>query len=354
MRLLTDSVDGEENNNITVPNRSVIVSNSNPKPKMRQTQHAHQPFSVKNKCTAVNNTLTMKSHHSNDNLSSDESSINSSPSPTDYVFEIMCGDPTQQQALSMLQFKDFYDPFQQSLFSGILPGPENTPNSNLNADPFFGAGIFCNQQEQNESLEETLINSLSVLPVDGVANKKNCSAVSAKKKESRKRKSLHEESTVTEEVWSSLSTQVTESKWALWPNYICLYLEYASPYDPCQPLSHNLSQMPHCYPNCLPVVSPGSISKEKCPLVADFDQYSNDTVLLLAKVIFISLIFYCKTELIEQYRQSSILISTYPISHLITLLSLKHKQEERLSVPQQFTHSVMWFWNPRKFNKPSG
>lgn len=263
MRLLTDSVELDENNNAL-------------KSKMRQPTHMHH--SIKN-----NNSIKMKTYQPNDSLSSDESSINSSPSPTDYVFDIMCGDPAQQQALSMLQFKDFYDPFQQSLFSGMVTG-SNTPsfdnnnNNNNLSDPFFGSGVLYDQQ-QNQDLEESLINNLSdvatgnTTPTTPTASaiKKKVKLMPVRKNSTKKRKTQHDEQNVG-------------SEFALWPNYICLYLEYTLPYDPCHPLSHNLSQLPHCYPNCLPTVSMHSISKEKCPPITCLSQNPGDIVLLLAKV----------------------------------------------------------------------
>lgn len=259
MRLLTDSVEIDENNNAL-------------KSKMRQPPHMHH--SIKN-----NSSIKMKTYQPNDSLSSDESSINSSPSPTDYVFDIMCGDPAQQQALSMLQFKDFYDPFQQSLFAGMVVGAnapsfEGNNNNNL-SDPFFGSGVLYDQQ-QTQDLEESLINNLSdvattpTTPNASAIKKKNV-LMPVRKNSTKKRKTHHDE-------------QIVGSEFALWPNYICLYLEYTLPYDPCRPLSHNLSQLPHCYPNCLPTLSMDSIPKEKCPPIVCLGQNLNDTVLLLAKV----------------------------------------------------------------------
>ncbi|ORX48005.1 TEA-domain-containing protein [Hesseltinella vesiculosa] len=39
---------------------------------------------------------------------------------------------------------------------------------------------------------------------------------------------------------------------ALWPNYICLYLEFPTPYTPSALSSHTLAQLPHCLPSSLP------------------------------------------------------------------------------------------------------
>jgi hypothetical protein len=217
----------------------------------------------------------------------------------------MYGDPAQQQALSMLQFKDFYDPFQQSLFvsDGMVHANNNNNNNNnttpitpFNAvDPFFGSGGIL--QNNNEILEESLMNSLTAVatttPSTPTANslltttKKN-NGQQGKMSNNKKRKSQHYDNTSNDMLMMMATTNFNNVS-GLWPNYICLYLEYTLPYDPCHPLSHNLSQLPHCYPNCLPTVTVDSISKEKCPSITSLlssNKNSDDKVLLLAKVIF--------------------------------------------------------------------
>ncbi|KAI8066183.1 TEA/ATTS domain family-domain-containing protein [Thamnidium elegans] len=278
MRLLTDSVELDENNHNINRNNA---NNSNPlKPKTRQPHHSHnQHQMMKN-----NNAIKMKSYQPNDSLSSDESSINSSPSPTDYVFDIMCSDPAQQQALSMLQFKDFYDPFQQFLFFGTVTEantsatPSNANFDNL-TDPFFGGSGVLYDQQQSEGLEDSLMHSLSSAANTSIASAMKKKMVATRKGNAKKRKSQQDET--SSDTVMNLTSSIAGSEYSLWPNYVCLYLEYASPYDPCRPLSHNLSQLPHCYPNGLPVVSVSSVSKEKCPPIATLS--SSDSVLLLAK-----------------------------------------------------------------------
>lgn len=288
MRLLTDSVELDENNHNI--NRNNANNSNSLKPKILQPHHSHnQHQAMKN-----NNTIKMKSYQPNDSLSSDESSINSSPSPTDYVFDIMCSDPAQQQALSMLQFKDFYDPFQQSLFFGMMTEantnatPSNANFDNL-TDPFFGGSGVLYDQQQSEGLEESLMQSLSSAANTPIASAMKKKMVAARKGSAKKRKSQHDE--ISNDTVMNVTSSIAGSEYSLWPNYVCLYLEYASPYDPCRPLSHNLSQLPHCYPNGLPVVSVNSVSKEKCPPIATLS--SSDSVLLLAKV-YISCIYNVK------------------------------------------------------------
>lgn len=289
MRLLTDSVEQNEMNNTKpiIQNRSNTNNNNVLKTKVRQPNHLRPTDTLK-----TSGALQMKNYQTSDTLSSDDSSVNSSPSPTDYVFEIMCGDAAQQQALSMLQFKDLYDPFQQSLFSGKLEGSNNSNSSttfesqNL-IDPFFGSAMMF-EQSQSKNLEETLLNTLSATtnnlssPPTPVSMKQPYSSPLLRQCNPKRKKLSHQPH--VDEIPKDLSNNNAKSKCALWPNYICLYLEYSLPYDPCRPLSHNLSQMPHCYPDCLPVMSLDTSSKEKCPSISALLESPEDTVLLLAKV----------------------------------------------------------------------
>lgn len=188
---------------------------------------------------AVINNTNLKTFKSIESFSSDDSSINScSSSPTDYMLDMIQGDSTQQHAFSML--KDFYDPFQQHAFGDLL----NFDPLLSGMDPFFGSLTAINQQQ-------TVSTSNLILPV--------------------KQESSEEKAT------SILTTR----DFAFWPSYMCLYLEYALPCDPCRPMTYNLAQMPQCSPSTLSTISLDAISKEKCPPLATL---SPDTVALLAKV----------------------------------------------------------------------
>ncbi|KAI8639165.1 TEA/ATTS domain family-domain-containing protein [Parasitella parasitica] len=249
MRLLTDSADNDDGTNIPTTKPKVRSSHYNRAMHMPKHYHRHpHHMGVK-----------MKTYQSVDSLSSDDSSINSSPSPTDYVFDIMYNDQQQQQqVLSMLQFKDMYDPMQQTLFPS--PVSMNPLDLNLMADPFFGSTAAANTDflatpllEEDQQLaitsaeQELLIHSLDML----------------------KDKSISSEITTDSLKRKSLSDGMQE-QYPLWPNYLCLYLEYTLPYDPsCRPLSHNLSQLPHCHAaNIASVSKDTAISADKCPLIS--------------------------------------------------------------------------------------
>ncbi|KAI8354014.1 TEA/ATTS domain family-domain-containing protein [Blakeslea trispora] len=310
MRLLTDSVDVDDTNATTNTTRSASSGNSKSKPRqshasMHHLRHPHHPYHHSAKSILHPSSANKyRTHRYQPIDSSDESSINSSPSPTDYVFDIMCNDPTQQQALSMLQFKDFYDPFQQSPYSRAESLMNQTVNpmhfmdtntQSLMMDPFFGSAndllnpnnvfftpnVFQSptaaQHLENESLEpfvspsamtdEMLMNSLTILT--------NQSTTSNRKKTTRTKMPLKKRSEDPEDI-------KTEDH-ALWPNYLCLYLEYTLPYDPaCRLLSHNLSHLAHCHPKLLQSCS-DVISKEKCPSITSLTPNSDRYALLLAK-----------------------------------------------------------------------
>ncbi|CEP12160.1 hypothetical protein [Parasitella parasitica] len=255
MRLLTDSVDNDDSNNTAAAStkpkaRSSQYNRAMQVPKHHQHRHPHH-MGVK-----------MKTYQSVDSLSSDDSSINSSPSPTDYVFDIMYNDQQQQQqVLSMLQFKDIYDPMQQTLFPSATS--MNPLDLSLMIDPFFGSTAATNTDflatpllEEDQQLaitsaeQELLIHSLDLLK-----DKPMCSDMTSS--DSLKRKALHDD-------------DGEQDQYPLWPNYLCLYLEYTMPYDPsCRPLSHNLSQLPHCHAAGIASVSKdAAISADKCPVIS--------------------------------------------------------------------------------------
>lgn len=260
MRLLTDSVDNDDNNTASAKPKVRLSHHHHPMHMPNHHHHQQRPMGVK-----------MKTYRSIDSLSSDDSSINSSPSPTDYVFDIMYNDQQQQQqVLSMLQFKDVYDPMQQSLFP--TANSMNPLDLSLMTDPFFGSTTANNTDilttpllEEDQQLaitaaeQELLINSLDMLK-----DKPNTITNTNANSTCLKRKSMHNE----------------QEEYPLWPNYLCLYLEYVMPYDPsCRPLSHNLSQLPHCNSNNIAFVSKDTISPEKCPLISTLASFNT----LLAK-----------------------------------------------------------------------
>ncbi|KAF7730671.1 hypothetical protein EC973_001620 [Apophysomyces ossiformis] len=82
----------------------------------------------------------------------------------------------------------------------------------------------------------------------------------------------------------SSSSPSSSSSAILWPNYLCLYLEYTLPCDPLTTLSHNLAQLPQCSfdPMATMMITRERPSPKKCPPLAGLIQTSH--MVLLAKV----------------------------------------------------------------------
>lgn len=278
MRLLTDSVESDDKTNANGKSNNTNT-NSNSKMKGKQAQ----PYSLNHHAAknSASGSVKMKTHQSIESLSSDDSSINSSPSPNDYMLDIMCADPSQQQLLNMLQLKDFYDPMQH-----LMVDPINGTSSlsllenNLITDPFFGFGSMDDVDMLNPSLinQEATINT-SMLTSNNPENLTEeellMSSLNMLKRKSRK---------MNKKMKQAIENSTIPPQFSLWPNYLCLYLEYTLAYDPCRPISHNLSQLLNCHANNLPKVDISALPKEKCPPLASYGQNSKTFPLLLAKV----------------------------------------------------------------------
>lgn len=299
MRLLTDSV--ETDDKIATNGRS-NGTNNNPKAKGKQI---HVPYSLSHHGIKATGPAKMKTYQSLDSLSSDDSSTNSSPSPNDYMLDLICADPSQQQVLNMLQLKDFYDPMQHLLVNsmGGAASSMNLFDNTLITDPFFGS---TNADIITPLIaDETLGNTSILSPTSNTENMTEeellMSSLNMLKKKSRKmnKKTKQQQQSIES------SSNSTLSQFALWPNYLCLYLEYTLAYDPCRPISHNLSQLSHCYANCIPNVSSNALPKEKCPPLANYGLTPQKYPLLLAKVMTNSFIINARINSFL-YRQNLI------------------------------------------------
>ncbi|KAG1460520.1 hypothetical protein G6F56_005930 [Rhizopus delemar] len=151
--------------------------------------------------------------------SSDESSCSSSPN--DYMLDMISRNPIQQQIFPM--FKELCDPLQP-IYSDFI-----------NFDPLMST--------------DPLFDSLAV---------------------------MHPSEMLLEQQDIPYTSESP-----FWPSYICLYLEYTLPYDPCTLLTYNLAQMPHCFPDTLPHLPLSKALQEKCPSLGSLP---SDTTTLLAKV----------------------------------------------------------------------
>lgn len=250
MRLLTDSseADGNTNSENSTNNKTKRQHHPYHRSHFHRIQHHRFP-------RHTGGAVKMKNYQSVDSLSSDDSSINSSPSPTDYMLDIMYGDPAQQQIFNMLQFKDLCDPMN------------DTNNAMGLLDPFFGSDIITpllNEQDETTTTTDIINQPITDDLLLSSLNMIKCTRM------------------------NNNTTTSIPNRFSLWPNYLCLYLEYPLPHDPCGRVSHNLSQLPHCYANCLSKTAIDALPKDKCPPLVDL---AKNIPLLHAKVRFF--FFFC-------------------------------------------------------------
>ncbi|KAI9310816.1 TEA/ATTS domain family-domain-containing protein [Dichotomocladium elegans] len=133
----------------------------------------------------------------------------------------------------------------------------------------------------------------------------------------------------------------------LWPNYICLYLEYALPYDTSTTVSHNLALLQHCYPNCLSTVHPSSISREKCPPISDLTALYPSTILLLCKTkldLNLNIARFCfgNACFFESQERKTIECTTTIYSFGNVVLESKEIQQALLLNQSKYTYSFVY------------
>ncbi|RUS14984.1 TEA/ATTS domain family-domain-containing protein [Endogone sp. FLAS-F59071] len=292
---------------------------------------------------------TGSGYHSSSSCSSstEGSSAGTSPSPTDYVFEIMYGDAPQNPAsLPIFELKDphHYSPLdtsnscfsshrsrplpyhhyslgspypplpqlpplmqhstfesaslvpsleQLSLVASLMNPPLHLNPMNTNLDnlpptpevmtkPYHASAAKRFRRSSNGARLGLVPYGLPRKHTHGV-NTGMAMGVVAGGLQGRKKirvPNLKEEEVLDTEIMRNVDSPVL----AMWPNYLCLRLEYIPPsYDQSvTTMSHDLAQMPHCFPNCLSTVSVDSVSSEKCPLMADL--YQRAYAIMLTKV----------------------------------------------------------------------
>ncbi|CAM0138343.1 hypothetical protein VKS41_002890 [Umbelopsis sp. WA50703] len=252
---------------------------------------------------------------SSESFTSDDSSIDSSPSPNDYVFEFMYGDPNNSQtSVPMFDLKS-------PMFDGLNNPMANLKQDNMLVDhnakqqykiPYNGFPGNMNPSMNNFGLPNDLMSNFvipnglptsispsAILPHSSCsitdfmnlsfqhnARKiKKCPSAGIPRKSSitiAKKKTYKKK--IDDENTNDMATDIeSATNFPLWPNYFCLYLEYSLPYDPSITVSHTLAQLPHCYPNCLPSIGIRSIPSEKCPQVDKLSK-QQPNIMLLAKM----------------------------------------------------------------------
>ncbi|KAF1799634.1 hypothetical protein FB192DRAFT_1460080 [Mucor lusitanicus] len=368
MRLLTDSIEDEgfatkaqthrKPKMATMPRRQ--SNNTNPH------HHPHQHHHQQQQQQKLNLT----------DLSSDESSMSSSPSPADYVFDIMYND--QQASLSMLDMKDpFYEPF-----FGTLPnGNANSSNHGGSASNTSAASSDTNAGGMATSLSfQNLANATTndvlqqLFPYGDASNASHKPTVvdlldsnfvsSSAVKQHRKSKKINTTRKYNKKQKKSFATNtnmhfhpaassnmhmmmdgsagmtlpgnssniwIDPSIYPLWPNYICLYLEYSLPYDPSITIPHTLANLPECVPNCIPTIDASLVARNKCPSLTDLS--SNPAVITLAAKVKLDLnlnmsdFFFNNTSFFETQDRRTIECTTTIYSFGNVVLESKEVQQ---------------------------
>ncbi|KAG0742889.1 hypothetical protein G6F62_003481 [Rhizopus arrhizus] len=240
-------------------------------------------------------------------ISSDDSSMSSSPA--DYVFDMLYqGQQQNPISSSMLDLKDpFFEPFFNSLSNEIAN--DDTiffDNSNFSVQDFTNTDNLLQQffppngPTVIDLLDQPNIQSNNFPLTNNPKRQRKTikkSSMPGIRKNSKKQKinqlksslshpslnlfqSTHSLSSI---IHSMNATWIDSSTYSLWPNYLCLYLEYPLPYDSAAIIPHTLATVTDCTPSCLPSVDKSYVAKEKCPPLSDLT-LSPALTILSAKV----------------------------------------------------------------------
>jgi hypothetical protein len=199
---------------------------------------------------------------SSESFTSDDSSIDSSPSPNDYVFEFMYGDPNaHHSAAPMFDLKGQMFERMNHQMAAMKQEPMLLDNNGKHqykipyngyvaANPAMSSFGLPNDLMSNFVMANGLPPSISpsaILPQTPCSMtdfmslnfqnnarkiKKPCSTGIPRKSSITiaKRKSYKKK--VEDDCVNDMATDMETTKFPLWPNYFCLYLEYSLPYDP--------------------------------------------------------------------------------------------------------------------------
>ncbi|KAG1269026.1 hypothetical protein G6F68_000585 [Rhizopus microsporus] len=377
MRLLTDSVDVDEG----------FATIQQP---VRQHQRKPRMSASTSRRSQLNNAQKAKSSRPGGSMSSDDSSMSSTPSPADYVFDMVYQD--QQNSLtSMLDLKDpFFEPFFNSLISSSTTAEANEDNSNNNNMPLFDNNSLFSLQdfssisttdvlqqlfpltsstsesgptvvdllEQQNSINDFLTSQKQQQqqqqqqqPQKKSLKKSGIRKYNKKQKNNSLKTSLSHPNlnlfqSVNSLATSSLSmpgiginaldqaaasTWIDPSVYPLWPNYICLYLEYSLPYDTSSTMPHTLAAIPECIPSYISSIDSPSVAKEKCPPISELT-LSPALTILAAKVklnlgISTSDFFFNNTSFFETRDRRTIECTTTIYSFGNVVLESKEVQQ---------------------------
>ncbi|KAI8881743.1 hypothetical protein K501DRAFT_334496 [Backusella circina FSU 941] len=248
------------------------------------------------------NSMNQKINRIRSSESSDESSITSSSS-SPCAFNLAYKE--SQSLLSMFDIKSpsFYEPlFGLDLGSSYFPPSAMTPSSIPPSEgtPTDMSSCAFSYQSLASSSSVDALNQLFVqegtpvqMPMEDneviKPLKKACQRSGSKKSYNKRKASALKSSTATAPQLfplsaSSPSSLIYPNTFPLWPNFLCLYLEYSLTCDPSMSIPHTLSQLADCVPESIPRMDPDLIAKDKCASIIDIIKQYNTPAILSAKV----------------------------------------------------------------------
>ncbi|OZJ06974.1 hypothetical protein BZG36_00248 [Bifiguratus adelaidae] len=259
-------------------------------------------------------------YHSSGSSSSDDSSNGSSPTPHDYVFEIMYGDPAQQNlttpAYDLKKPGHYPNTMQrsmsfqtQSTFPNahqITPMHSARTSSDLSS-PGFDTPFLSPEMPIHQSLLNPMMTHSMSLPTtplggpdfnpfqhahfepspsirtnfkhstDHLLQRRNSMPGGISKKSRPSNSSIKRKLSCDPSHLGVLSPRVplggnqsactiadSPATPAFWPNYMCLFMEFPNPYEPTMTNSRTLAELPHCPYGSLLTINQDAISIEKC------------------------------------------------------------------------------------------
>ncbi|KAI9299902.1 TEA/ATTS domain family-domain-containing protein [Cunninghamella echinulata] len=363
MRLLTDSVEVDEEF-INRHKTTTKNNNNHSTPVKRQhntTKQNKQSSSFNNN---NNNALPPQSTPtpltqlpSNLSITSDESSIHSSPSPADYVFDMMYSSSSSTQPYPLLDMKDsFYQPIppphlSQALFNHHPSNSNNNNNNILSSPP---------PPSSSSTTSTSFMLTAPSTPMEFSSSFSNHHHHQQQQQQipyppsqefySQDMMFQHDITNTTPIMTMKKNKSMNQKTMPLLPNYIGLYLEYPSPYEPSMIISHTLAQtnpLMDSYSSFLP--SNDTIVKQKyhslLSIHPTLSSLSTDQILLAKMKLDLNLnmndYVFNNTSFFESMERKTIECTTTIYSFGSVVLESKELQQALL-MDQKYMYSFVY------------
>ncbi|CAO3648373.1 unnamed protein product [Cunninghamella echinulata] len=373
MRLLTDSVEVDEefiNRHKTTAKNN---NNNHSTPVKRQhnttTKHNKQSSSSSSSFNNNNNNslppqstpTPLTQLPSNLSITSDESSIHSSPSPADYVFDMMYSSSSSTQPYPLLDMKDsFYQPIPpphpaQALFNHHPSNNNNNNNNNMLSSP--------PPPSSSSTSSTTFMLTAPSTPMEFSSSFSNHHQQQHQQKLSYPPPPPSQEFYSQDMMFQHDITNTTpimtmkkkksmnqKMMMPLLPNYIGLYLEYPSPYEPSMIMSHTLAQTNPLMDSCSSFLpSNDTIVKQKyhslLSIHPTLSSLSTDQILLAKMKLDLNLnmndYLFNNTSFFESMERKTIECTTTIYSFGSVVLESKELQQALL-MDQKYMYSFVY------------